>query len=175
MYCTPPRLSRNLVNPLPACPIWRRLAAKALSPAGVQSGPQRRRRGAAVRRPTARRSEPLCHQVDLALQQPEVACHRSVAAHDVRVTAAEPAEAVAEGDVEVKRQRRLRRDLVEPARMGLGADAGVEMRRGRIARATRHGPVVPGQELRLHQAALCRSQHCFALIWIKARPTLGYP
>jgi hypothetical protein len=60
-------------------------------------------------------------QVDLATQQLKIRADRRVAVDHSHMTAAEPAQAVAERDVQVDRRRRSRRQRAQPFRIALGA------------------------------------------------------
>ena len=98
-------------------------------------------------------AERLGHQLDLAKKDLEVATDRAVAARHRGMTAAIPAEALAERHVQVERQRRLRRQRGKPAAVVVRRDASVEVRRRRVACIALHRTVVFGQEFGSHAAS----------------------
>ena len=71
---------------------------------------------------------------DLCGQRREIGGDGLVTEHLLCMAAAEPAEAVTEGDMEVERERRLGRQLAQPPCIGAGVDAIVKVRGRRLAR-----------------------------------------
>src|SRR5689334_1561367 len=103
-------------------------------------GPHHCRRAAAPvqMRDRMGRSKRVGEEVDLARYKIKIALDRSVAVDDGRVATAEPAQRVAEGHVEIKREGKVRWELFQPAPVGRSVNSDVEMRRGRIARISGH-------------------------------------
>ncbi len=67
-------------------------------------------------------------QFDLAQQQIEISAERRIGVHDLGVATAEPAQRVAERDMDIEGQRRRRIERLEPAAIGRRIDARMEMR-----------------------------------------------
>jgi hypothetical protein len=89
-------------------------------------------------------------EVQLTQHQIEIGGDRLVAPGHRGVTGAIPAEAMAERQVDVERERQIRRQCPEPAAILRRPDAGVKVRRRRVARIARHSAIVPGEQLRSH-------------------------
>ena len=87
-----------------------------------------------------------------AQQQVLIFGHRPIAPRHGGVAAAIPAELLAERHVQVEGEPGVGRQLGEPAAVIVRTDAGMEVRRRRIARVARHRAVVLGQKLGVHVA-----------------------
>ena len=70
----------------------------------------------------------FAEQSDLVLQHAQIRCDRRVALRRLGVAAAEPAERVAVGDVQIERDGTACRQLPQPSAIGIGIDAGVKVR-----------------------------------------------
>ena len=84
-------------------------------------------------------------QVHLFAQKIGIGRDRRRLAHRLGGAAAIEAELAAIGDMQIERQRRLRRQRREPRRVSLRPHIGGEMRRGRIGRVARHRALGEGQ------------------------------
>ena len=103
-------------------------------------------------RPDAARRE-----IDLAPEQLNIGRHRPVTAHDLGVAAAEPAQRVAEGNVNVERGPLAGIELLQPPAIAGGIHGGAEVGGRRIAGIARDGPVVLGDEVEIHESLVIDS------------------
>jgi hypothetical protein len=95
------------------------------------------------------------HQADLLVQRAQELGNRLITQGLLGVTGAEPAQAVTERDVDVQGQWLRPADIGDPVPDLPRADAGMEMRRRRIAGVTRDGfaqPVTSCRSLVRHGA-----------------------
>ena len=72
------------------------------------------------------RAERFRHQVDLITEHRQVIIDGVITVDDACVTATEPAQAVAEGDVEVERKRRVWIGRRKPIAIGVDADGDLK-------------------------------------------------
>ena len=78
------------------------------------------------------------HAVDLLEEVFAIGLHRSVVVDRRGVAGTEPAETVAEGDVDIERKLFIARQFGQPAAIDRAVDAAMKMRRGRIAGVARY-------------------------------------
>ena len=93
-------------------------------------------------------SDPVRDAVDLARQLRRIGPMGRFESHHLRIAAAVEAEPIAERHVQIEGERRVKGQFGKPARVDACANAGRKMRRGRIARVTRHAPVMASDESR---------------------------
>ena len=98
--------------------------------------------------PRQRRAE----QPYLSFQGAEVLGDRRVVPCRLGVATAEPAERLAEGDVDVERYGCAGRELSQPPAIGRLVGALVEVRRGRVARVAGRGRRILPDEICIHTA-----------------------
>jgi hypothetical protein len=90
--------------------------------------------------------EPCRHQLDLAGEGGGIGAFRALVPGHGGMAATIKAEPVAEGHMQVERQRRRLRQGLQPAPIRLGVNARVEMRRGGITGIAGDAPVITGDQ-----------------------------